>query len=113
MAMLLQSMCVRLGVVSGRDLAQCCRKFLPGWLAVILYLFCEVAIMATDLAEVIGAAIAMKLLFRLPLFWGVLITGFDVLIIVMIGFHAKHIKKFEFFIALLVFTTAICLFIVS
>ena len=68
--------------------------------------------MATDLAEVIGSAIALKLLFHIPLIWGVLITGFDVLIILMWGFNAKHMRVFEIGIALLVLTTAVCLFIV-
>ena len=113
MAMLLQSLCVRLGVVTGLDLAQCCRKHFSKPVALFLYVLCEIAIMATDLAEVIGAAIALKLLFNIPLLWGVLLTGLDVLVILAFGFNAKHIRVFEIGIGCLVFVTAVCLFIVA
>jgi manganese transport protein len=69
--------------------------------------------MATDLAEVIGSAIALNLLFNIPMVWGVLITGFDVLVLMMFGFNAEHMRYFEFGIAGLVFATAICLFVVA
>lgn len=113
MAMLLQSLCIKLGVVTGLDLSQCCRKHVPKWANLILYALCEIAIMSTDLAEVIGSAIALKLLFRVPLFYGVLITGLDVLIIIMVGFNAKHMRYFERFIGLFVLLTAACLFAVA
>lgn len=68
--------------------------------------------MATDLAEVIGSAIALNLLFKIPMVYGVLITGFDVLLIMAFGFNAKHMRYFEFGIGALVFATACCLFVV-
>ena len=79
MAILLQSLCAKLGIVTGRDLAQACRDHYSRPVAVGLWLLCEVAICACDLAEVIGSAIALNLLFKLPLIWGVCITALDVL----------------------------------
>ena len=81
MAILLQSLCAKLGIVTGRDLAQACRDHYSKPVAVVLWLLCEVAICACDLAEVIGSAIALNLLFGLPLIWGVCITVLDVLVI--------------------------------
>ncbi|KAI8925064.1 natural resistance-associated macrophage protein-domain-containing protein [Entophlyctis helioformis] len=107
MAVVLQSLCVKLGVVTGLDLASACRKYCPPWLNWILYIFCEIAIMACDLAEVIGSAIALNLLFGLPLFAGVLITALDVMIILM-GWNAKHIKFYEFAIIGLVLAVGGC-----
>jgi len=77
MAVLLQSLAVRLGVARGLDLAQACRTEYPKVVNAALYVLCELAITATDLAEVIGSAIALQLLFGLPLVWGVLVTGAD------------------------------------
>ena len=79
MAILLQSLCARLGIVTGRDLAQACRDHYSRPVAIILWLLCEVAICACDLAEVIGSAIALNLLFGIPLVCGVCITALDVL----------------------------------
>jgi manganese transport protein len=79
MAILLQSLCARLGIVTGRDLAQACRDHYSRPVAVALWVLCEIAICACDLAEVIGSAIALNLLFKIPLVWGVCITAFDVL----------------------------------
>src|SRR6188508_2099066 len=79
MAVLLQTLSARLGVVTGKDLAQACRDYYPPFLAVPLWILCEVAIVACDLAEVLGAAIGLKLLFGVPLLTGVFITAFDVL----------------------------------
>src|SRR5438045_1301418 len=79
MAILLQSLCARLGIVTGRDLAQACRDHYSKPVAITLWLLCEVAICACDLAEVIGSAIALNLLFGIPLVWGVCITALDVL----------------------------------
>lgn len=81
MAILLQSLCARLGIVTGRDLAQACRDHYSKPVAVVLWLLCEVAICACDLAEVIGSAIALNLLFKIPLVLGVCITALDVLAI--------------------------------
>jgi manganese transport protein len=80
-AILLQALCARLGVASGRDLAQACRDAFPRWMAPPLWLLAELAICATDLAEVIGTAIGLNLLFGVPLEIGVLITAADVFLI--------------------------------
>ncbi len=81
MAILLQALSVRLGIASGRDLAQACRDSYSKPTTIVLWVLCEIAIAATDLAEVIGAAIALNLLFGLPLIWGVSLTALDVLVI--------------------------------
>jgi manganese transport protein len=81
MAILLQALAVRLGIASGRDLAQACRDSYSKPVTIVLWVLCEIAIAATDLAEVIGAAIALNLLFGLPLIWGVSLTALDVLVI--------------------------------
>src|SRR4051812_36914241 len=84
MAILLQHLALKLGVVTGRDLAQACRDHYSRPVAMALWLMCEVAIAACDLAEVIGSAIALNLLFGLPLFLGVLLTAADVMIILFL-----------------------------
>ena len=81
MAILLQALSARLGIASGRDLAQACRDSYSRRTTILLWLLCEVAIAACDLAEVVGAAIALNLLFGLPLIWGVCLTALDVLIV--------------------------------
>jgi manganese transport protein len=77
MAIVLQSLCARLAIASGRDLAQACRDAFPGWVNVPLWLLAETAIIATDIAEVIGTAIGLNLLFGIPLEIGVMITALD------------------------------------
>jgi manganese transport protein len=81
MAILLQALAARLGIASGRDLAQACRDHFSRPVTIFLWIVCEIAIAACDLAEVLGAAIALNLLFGLPLIWGVCLTALDVLII--------------------------------
>ena len=81
MAMVLQSLCARLAIASGRDLAQACRDAYPKPVAVVLWFLAEIAIVATDIAEVIGTAIGLQLLFGIPLTVGVLITAVDVFVI--------------------------------
>jgi len=81
MAILLQALSARLGIASGRDLAQACRDSYSRSTTIALWLLCEIAIAACDLAEVVGAAIALNLLFGLPLIWGVCLTALDVLIV--------------------------------
>ena len=81
MALLLQALAVRLGIGAGRDLAQACRDSYSRPTTLVLWVLCEIAIAACDLAEVIGAAIALNLLFDLPLLWGVSLTALDVLIV--------------------------------
>src|SRR6185503_11038462 len=77
----------RLGIASGRDLAQACRDSYSRPTTIVLWLLCEIAIAACDLAEVIGAAIALNLLFGLPLTWGVILTSLDVLIVLYLQHH--------------------------
>ena len=84
MAILLQALAVRLGIATGRDLAQACRDHYSWPVTVGLWVLCEIAIAACDLAEVIGAAIALNLLFGLPLIWGVCLTALDVLIVLFL-----------------------------
>ena len=84
MAILLQALAVRLGIASGRDLAQACRDHYSRPVTIALWILCEIAIAACDLAEVIGAAIALNLLFGLPLIWGVCLTALDVLIVLFL-----------------------------
>jgi len=85
MAILLQSLSLKLGVATERDLAQLCRESTGRWGSFTLWIMAEIAIAACDLAEVIGSAIALNLLFHIPLMWGVLITGLDVLLILLLG----------------------------
>src|SRR3712207_9250450 len=81
MAMLLQALCARVGIVTGRDLAQLCRDRFPRPVNAALWLLAEIAICATDLAELIGTAIALQLLFGIPLLLGVVLTAADALLI--------------------------------
>src|SRR6185369_8491443 len=81
MAILLQALAARLGIASGRDLAQACRDSYSRGATIFLWVLCEIAIAACDLAEVLGAAIALNLLFGLPLIWGVTLTALDVLVV--------------------------------
>ena len=87
MAILLQALSARLGIVSGRDLAQACRDHYSRPTTLVLWALCEVAIAACDLAEVIGAAIALNLLFGIPMFWGVCLTALDVLLVLYLQNH--------------------------
>jgi manganese transport protein len=89
MAILLQALALRLGIASGRDLAQACRDHYSRPTTVVLWLLCELAIAACDLAEVIGSAIALQLLFGLPLMWGVCLTALDVLVVL-------YLQQFQF-----------------
>lgn len=110
-AVVLQSLALKLGSVTGLDLAEACRLHLPGYLNISLYICAELAIIATDLAEVVGTAIAIKILFGIPLVWGVLITIFDVLI-VLIAYKKdgsmKQTRVFEMMVSTLVFATCLC-----
>ena len=85
MAILLQSLCAKLGIVTGRDLAQACRDHYSRPVAAALWFLCEIAICACDLAEVIGTAIALHLLFKIPLVWGVCLTALDVLVVLWLA----------------------------
>ncbi len=92
-ALLLQSLAFRLGVVRGLDLAQACRLEYPSWARLPLYALCEVAISACDLAEVIGTAIALQLLVGLPLVWGVCLTALDTFVLLLL--NRLGIRKVE------------------
>ncbi|MEG4211910.1 Nramp family divalent metal transporter [Microcoleus sp. S13_B4] len=84
MAILLQSLCVRLGVATGRDLAQACRDYFSPRVTFVLWILCEIAISACDLAELVGSAIGLQLLFGIPLVWGVCITALDVIMVLFL-----------------------------
>ena len=95
MAMLLQALSARLGIATGRDLAQACRDSYPAPVTTMLWLLCEVAICACDLAEVIGTAIGLKLLFGLPILLGVCLTALDVFLILLLQRHGfRHLEAF-------------------
>ncbi len=106
MAVVLQSLCARLAVATGRDLAQACRDAYPPYMAWPLWLLAELAICATDLAEVIGTASGLNLLFGIPLEIGVLITGLDVFIILWL--QTKGFRWVEAFIITLLGVIALC-----
>jgi manganese transport protein len=102
MAMVLQTLCARMGIALGKDLAQACRDYYKKPVGIVLWLLCEGAIIACDVAEVIGSAIALQLLFKIPLFWGVLITGLDV--IALLALMKLGFRKVEAVILALVGT---------
>ncbi|MDU1667945.1 MAG: Nramp family divalent metal transporter, partial [Bradyrhizobium sp.] len=106
MAIVLQSLCTRLGVGTGRDLAQACRDSTPRWVSVPLWLSAEIAITATDLAEVIGTAIGLSLLFGLPLSIGVCVTALDVFLI--LALQAFGFRWIEAFVVALLGIIALC-----
>src|SRR6266571_6799836 len=106
MAILLQSLCARLGIVTGRDLAQACRDHYSRPVAIGLWLLCEIAICACDLAEVIGSAIALNLLFKIPLVWGVCITALDVVAVMYL--QNKGFRYIEALVITLIFIIGGC-----
>jgi manganese transport protein len=93
MAILLQHLALKLGIVTGRDLAQACRDHYSRPVALALWVLCEIAIAACDLAEVIGSAIALNLLFGLPLVWGVALTAVDVMVILLLQHHGFRVLE--------------------
>ncbi|MBI4459729.1 MAG: Nramp family divalent metal transporter, partial [Acidobacteria bacterium] len=106
MAILLQTLAARLGLFAGRDLAQACRDYYSRPVSFGLWIFCEIAIVACDLAEVLGSAIGLNLLFGVPLIFGVFITAADVLLLLTLGRYG--IRKLEAFIVSLVFIVGMC-----
>src|SRR4051812_36797109 len=108
MAILLQALCAKLGIVTGRDLAQACRDHYSKPVAIVLWLLCEIAICACDLAEVIGSAIALNLLFKIPLLWGVCITALDVLAVMYL--QNKGFRYIEALVVTLILTVGGCFF---
>ncbi len=109
MAIFMQVISARLGVVTGKDLAQCCRDWYPNWTRWPNWLMSEMAIGACDLAEVLGSAVALNLLFHIPLLWAVIITGLDVLL--LLALQGFGIRTIEAVVLLLIATIAGCYFI--
>ncbi len=105
-AILLQHLALKLGVVTGRDLAQACRDHYSRPVALFLWVICEIAITACDLAEVIGSAIALNLLFGIPLVWGIIITALDVMLILYL--QNKGFRTIEAIVVMLILTIGGC-----
>jgi manganese transport protein len=105
-AMFLQALSAKLGIATGRDLAQICRDHYTRRTSFALWILCELAIAACDLAEVLGSAVALKLLFRIPLLYGVLITGLDVLLV--LALQGRGFRKVEALVVTLIATIAGC-----
>jgi len=106
MAIILQALCARLGIATGRDLAAACRDAYSKPVSIVLWLLCEIAIVACDLAEVIGTAIGLNLLFGVPLVWGVCLTGLDVILILMLQRYG--FRRLEAFVMALIAIIALC-----
>ena len=106
MAVILQVISARLGVATGKDLAQCCRDYYPGWIRWPNWVSMEIAIGMTDLAESLGSAVALNMLFHIPLLWAIIITAFDVLLLLALqGFGMRLI---EAVVAVFVLTIGVC-----
>ena len=105
--LLMQTLAARLGVVARLDLAQACRAYYPRPVSHVLFVLCEVAIIACDLAEVLGSAVALDLLFGIPLVWGALITALDVF--VLLALQRFGMRRLEALILVLVLTVGACL----
>jgi len=106
MAILLQHLCIKLGVATGRDLAQACRDHYSTVTVWFLWILCEIAIAACDLAEVVGSAIALQLLFGIPLVWGCIITALDVLAVLYL--QTKGFRYIEALVIMLITTIGSC-----
>jgi manganese transport protein len=106
MAIFLQVISARLGVATGKDLAQCCRDWYPRWTRWPNWIAMEVAIGMTDLAESLGSAVALNLLFHIPMQWAILITAFDVLL--LLGLQGLGMRLIEAVVAVFVLTIAVC-----
>jgi manganese transport protein len=106
MAMFLQALSAKLGVVTGRDLAQACRDHYSRRTSILLWIVCEIAIAACDLAEVLGSAVALKLLFGIPLLAGVLLTALDVLVV--LALQGRGFRLIEIFVVTLMATIGAC-----
>jgi len=106
MAVILQVISARLGVATGKDLAQCCRDFLPRWTRWPNWLAMELAIAATDLAESLGSAVALNLLFHIPMAWAIVITAFDVML--LLALQGLGWRLIEAVVAVFVATIAVC-----
>ncbi|KAL7753244.1 Manganese transporter smf1 [Sorochytrium milnesiophthora] len=110
-ALVMQYLCIKLGVVTGMDLAQACRHYYSRRVAIALWLLTEVTMVATDLAEVIGSAIALNILFKIPILWAVVITGVDVILVLMLYRSEGGLRSarfFEMIIMVLVLSVTFC-----
>jgi manganese transport protein len=106
MAVILQVLSARLGVATGKDLAQCCRDWYPGWTRWPNWIAMELAIAATDLAESLGSAIALNLLFHIPMAWAIVITAFDVLL--LLALQGLGMRMLEAVVSVFVLTIGVC-----
>jgi manganese transport protein len=106
MAMLLQALSAKLGIVTGRDLAQACRETYSRRTSIFLWIVCEIAIAACDLAEVLGSAVALQLLFHIPLLLGVILTALDILIVLLL--QGRGFRMLEALVVTLILTIAAC-----
>src|SRR5512146_2543181 len=106
MAVILQVISARLGVATGKDLAQCCRDWFPSWTRWPNWIAMEFAIAATDLAESLGSAVALNLLFHIPLSWAIIITAFDVLL--LLALQGLGMRMLEAVVAVFVATIGVC-----
>src|SRR6202161_943503 len=106
MAILLQHLCIKLGIATGRDLAQACRDHYSTPTVWSLWIICEIAVAACDLAEVVGSAIALQLLFGIPLVWGCIITALDVLAVLYL--QNKGFRYIEALVVTLIATISAC-----
>src|ERR1039458_9686301 len=106
MAVILQVISARLGVVTGKDLAQCCRDWYPRWSRWPNWIAMEIAVAATDLAESLGSAVALNLLFHIPIGWAIVITAFDVLL--LLSFQGMGMRMIEAVVAVFVLTIGVC-----
>jgi len=109
MAIFMQVISARLGVVTGKDLAQCCRDWYPSWTRWPNWLMSEMAIGACDLAEVLGSAVALNLMFHIPMLWAVIVTGLDVLL--LLALQRFGMRAIEAVVLVLITTIAACYFI--
>jgi manganese transport protein len=106
MAVILQVISARLGVATGQDLAQCCRDHLPRWTRWPNWITMEIAVVATDLAESLGSAVALNLLFHIPIAWAIVITAFDVLL--LLSLQGMGMRMIEAVVAVFVLTIGVC-----
>ncbi len=109
MAIFMQVLASRLGVVTGKDLAQACHDWYPRWARVPQWIATELAVIACDLAEVLGSAVALNLLFHIPLFWALIITGLDVLL--LLALQQRGIRTIEAVVFVFVATIGLCYFV--
>ena len=106
MAVILQILSARLGVATGKDLAQCCRDFHPRWTRWPNWVTMEIAVAATDLAEALGSAVALNLLFHIPILWAIVITAFDVLL--LLALQGMGVRMIEAVVSVFVLTIGVC-----